>query len=495
MVDRAYHEAIARLRKLPARPFYVWLLEPANERVGRGFMGEVLCPWPYVHPSLEETALKRGWGQLWVHGGLNMANANSWLSEQLAEIAKRLGYAPTVSSRDQSIGAMFCMRFEAHDRGGPRRWLFTPPVYKFCDLDKEFPDTATPVPHDFWVQPEVYAETGQILQGSPSYNATEIIDDHLIVSKPRELQSMLRERREYQPPQGAFQTHSPEKLARGIEQLEFIQIALDAWIDRYERTGATVAAPEFVWTMTEEREQLAKKLKGRCSEPQCRNAASHQAKAPSGESWFPLCDHHAGDLRDEPNWTIRTLPKGNPASDFDLDLNPAIVPAYKFAGTADVIELVREAAPSYDYVDEPDTDRGERYRGRRVTWIGSPGLTLKIPAKNVLFMEGNSWYPEHAAALLEKIEGGDAVFETPIARVHRVTARDVKTTEKYEKDGELEYQTNMLAPWRREEVGEYYAQLTDGNHRAAAALAAGEPFIYVYVSPNHRDVVRKKDFE
>jgi hypothetical protein len=28
--------------------------------------------------------------------------------------------------------------------------------------------------------------------------------------------------------------------------------------------------------------------------------------------------------------------------------------------------------------------------------------------------------------------------------------------------------------------------LTDGNHRAFAAILAGEPFIYVYVLPNHR---------
>ena len=46
----------------------------------------------------------------------------------------------------------------------------------------------------------------------------------------------------------------------------------------------------------------------------------------------------------------------------------------------------------------------------------------------------------------------------------------------------------------RTEQGEYYAQLLDGNHRAAAALLAGEPYIYVYVGENYRANVRKKDY-
>jgi hypothetical protein len=131
-----------------------------------------------------------------------------------------------------------------------------------------------------------------------------------------------------------------------------------------------------------------------------------------------------------------------------------------------------------------------------VTWIGTKGYLVAIPVSNVLFMEGNQWYPEHGAALLEGIrDGSNRILEVPGARVYRIMASDVKQSEKYEKAGELSYQLGMTSPWTKGDIGSYYAQLLDGNHRAAAAILAGDQYIYVYVGENTRENVRKKDFE
>jgi hypothetical protein len=172
---------------------------------------------------------------------------------------------------------------------------------------------------------------------------------------------------------------------------------------------------------------------------------------------------------------------------------------YKFEGTAEILEAIRDADPTYDFISprEPSSYRpSEIHQGRSVTWLGSKGYLLPIPAKNILFMEGNTWNFGHGAALFEGIrDGSNHVLEAPAARVYRVTASHIKQSEKYERDGELSYQLGMTEPWTKAERGEYYAQLLDGNHRAAAAMLNGDPYIYVYVGENTRENVYKKDFE
>ena len=81
----------------------------------------------------------------------------------------------------------------------------------------------------------------------------------------------------------------------------------------------------------------------------------------------------------------------------------------------------------------------------------------------------------------------------PAGRVYRISAEEVRQSEKYEERGELQDQMGMTEPWEQGDVGTYYAQLIDGNHRAAAALALGEPSIWVYVAENSMANVRKKD--
>jgi hypothetical protein len=178
-------------------------------------------------------------------------------------------------------------------------------------------------------------------------------------------------------------------------------------------------------------------------------------------------------------------------------------PSYKFEGTEEVLDAIRNTEPDHEFLPAGGNfakTRPERpsdlHRVRAVTWVGTKGYLVPIPVENVNFMEGNTWGFGHAAGLLEGIrDGSNRVLEVPVARVWRVRARDVKQTEKYERDGELSYQTGMTEPWTRAEIGQYHAQLLDGNHRAAAAMIAGDPFVYVYVTENSRDEIYKKDFE
>jgi len=184
--------------------------------------------------------------------------------------------------------------------------------------------------------------------------------------------------------------------------------------------------------------------------------------------------------------------------------NPWGGSSYKFSGTEEVLYAIRESDP-----DDADTDylpdheaiaaKARRYPSsfhaeRHVTWIGTKGYLVQIPVENICFMEGNQWYPAHAAALLRQIESGENHYlEAPAGRIYRVTAKDVKQSEKYEADGELDYQLGMTEPWEKSDIGDYWAQLLDGNHRAAAAILAGDAYVDVYIGEDYRDNVRKKD--
>ena len=165
-----------------------------------------------------------------------------------------------------------------------------------------------------------------------------------------------------------------------------------------------------------------------------------------------------------------------------------------FLETEGALSALEDAEPDCSQYEDTDAD-GEVYAGRRVRWIGTPGKMVKIPAANILTMEGNSWHFGYAACLRDRIRDGDAYLGAPAGRIYRVTAAEVKLTEKYERSGDLGYQVGMTRPWTRADVGDYHAQLLDGNHRAIAAIAAGEPYIWVYCGENYLANVRKKDLE
>ncbi len=168
----------------------------------------------------------------------------------------------------------------------------------------------------------------------------------------------------------------------------------------------------------------------------------------------------------------------------------------KFVATDAVINAVMSSEPSCRHFAPPVPDEyAALYHGRRAIWIGSPGVMVRIPSDNVLFMEGNAWNFAHAACIREYLEQGGRFLKAPAARVYRIKAKDVKYSERQARAGNLEYDLGMAEAWTRADVGSYYAQLLDGNHRAAAALAVGEPFIWVYVGPDYRGNVFKKDLK
>ena len=120
---------------------------------------------------------------------------------------------------------------------------------------------------------------------------------------------------------------------------------------------------------------------------------------------------------------------------------------------------------------------------------------VEVPVENVLFMEGNIWNMGHAAALKDLIERGERpTFQLPAARLYRIDADLVATTQRMHAEDDLSYEYSMEEPWADRDAGTFYVQLLDGNNRALAAMAAGEPTIYVTVGPNYRDDVHEDEW-
>lgn len=166
-----------------------------------------------------------------------------------------------------------------------------------------------------------------------------------------------------------------------------------------------------------------------------------------------------------------------------------------FDSTDGVVEMVEDAYPDESRVDfDADQEGDDHLVGHHARWLrGGSGYIVDIDVERIMLTEGNPWYPEHAAGVAKAMRDG-VPFNLPAARVYRITAKDVKDSIKAEKDGKLLYEYSMVRPWSRADIGQYYAQLLDGNHRAVAAMSVGESSIPVHVGPNYRDAVRKKDW-
>lgn len=176
-----------------------------------------------------------------------------------------------------------------------------------------------------------------------------------------------------------------------------------------------------------------------------------------------------------------------------------------FTNTAAAYQLTQQGFPSFDYVDthrsasdfanDPD-NADEWIRGPRgMLWnVGRSPYIALIRADRIQTTDLNPWNFNHAAGLVEYIQGGDALLEPPAARVYRVEESDVPETQQWADAGELEYETGMSEPWEPEDVGELYADLVDGNHRAIAAIVAGAEWIPVYVGPNFQNNVTPEEY-
>jgi hypothetical protein len=154
-----------------------------------------------------------------------------------------------------------------------------------------------------------------------------------------------------------------------------------------------------------------------------------------------------------------------------------------FVGVDDLLASVSYAAPDYEYVNV-DLDARESPEqlawGRRVAWLLDSVNVVEVPVEKVAFTELNPFNFGQVAALRELIVSGRApIFRLPVARFYRIDPGEAEETRREEEDGELEYQRSMSRPWDDDDEGSFYVQLTDGNHRVLAAMAAGEPTVFI----------------
>lgn len=167
---------------------------------------------------------------------------------------------------------------------------------------------------------------------------------------------------------------------------------------------------------------------------------------------------------------------------------------WHFEGVDGLIAAMRDAEPNYAHALAGDP-HVPAFVGDRVRWLKDSSYVVEVPVEKVLFMEGNIWNFNHAAALKEMIKSGERpTFGLPAARFYRIDKSTVKATQREYKEDELSYQRGMEEPWDDEDAGTFYVQLLNGNHRALAAMAAGESTIFVTVGEDYRDNVREEEW-
>ena len=146
-----------------------------------------------------------------------------------------------------------------------------------------------------------------------------------------------------------------------------------------------------------------------------------------------------------------------------------------------------DAEEGEDRTREDDEVLNQKYGifpGKHVQWAGVPGSVMKIDASLVLPSKNNKFYANQLANYYQAVKRG-AILEAPVARVEIVTKSDVKAYQ-------LEYEEgHLFRPLNKNDLGKPMAVLTDGNHRAFAAILAGEPWIYVHVLPLYRQDMKK----
>lgn len=173
------------------------------------------------------------------------------------------------------------------------------------------------------------------------------------------------------------------------------------------------------------------------------------------------------------------------------------------AGIEPKFDHVWENMSELDLETLEDDDPDGIYYGRRVIWYREGGhYVIRVKAHLVQAMSGNQWDWNHFMGLYETIATGDRpLLETPAARVHTVSKADVAYHEEIlETQGEDELEqyleeAGIQASYTRADIGQYRAQLVDGNHRAFSAILAGESYIFVTVGPNYRDDIDPDDWE
>jgi hypothetical protein len=299
------------LKAMEPREWWLWAIVRrghADERRWRA--GTVMARWPYIRP-----VDRPSWGAVWPttvldHRPLRDAmlsfTERHFHGEERNRAARRIvgmgdvGYG--ASGEDASLGSMLCLSADLFGRGGPYVFLFTPPVYEFCNLEREFANIDDAVnPHDFWIQPEVYEATGEILQGSP-------VDPANMKGYASGLERGV--------PIQSFDSPGHEQY------LGYVRIALDAFLQQ------GVADPRFIVSFAEKRMASIKAWESRCHfSLACSEKPTYMVRLPGMKSGEPMCGEHADVMVHQQGYNAEliTPPKRNPHHDVGADQSGRIM--------------------------------------------------------------------------------------------------------------------------------------------------------------------------
>ena len=189
---------------------------------------------------------------------------------------------------------------------------------------------------------------------------------------------------------------------------------------------------------------------------------------------------------------------------------------------------------------ERETESDNLYHGRNVVWIGDSGKMVRADAHYVYPIQGNIFYDEKISQLADKINASPekVILYAPYGEMSRVDLTAVEESIEYQEDyghaplttgdedldeylkdkeeylknnveyddeyevitesydklkGELESQLKEAEESGGGDLGEFIFQIRDGNHRAFAAIEAGEKHIWIMISKNQMQNIEQGD--
>jgi hypothetical protein len=187
-----------------------------------------------------------------------------------------------------------------------------------------------------------------------------------------------------------------------------------------------------------------------------------------------------------------------------------------------------------------ETEFDNLYHGRNVIWIGESGKMVKADSHYVYPIQGNIFYEEKISQLAEKIASSPEkmVLHAPYGEMSKVGLSEVEESIQYQEDyshaplttgdedldeylkdkeeylnnnaeyddeyevikssydelkDELELQLKKAEESGDGDLGEFIFQIRDGNHRAFAAINAGEKYIWLMISKNQMQNIEQDD--
>ena len=193
-------------------------------------------------------------------------------------------------------------------------------------------------------------------------------------------------------------------------------------------------------------------------------------------------------------------------------------------------------------VIEGNKSLGNLYHGKNVIWVGNRGKMMKADPDYIYPISGNTFYPEKITQLVDKINRSEekVMLYPPYGEASKVDASDIEesiqnsndsdhnqlTTGDEDLDEYLESKEDYILnnadyDWDDDDekiesatsnlraelegrlkdaelsgdgdFGKFIYQIRDGNHRAFAAIAAGEDYIWIMMSDNQFQSVEEGD--